>query len=565
MHVGQLWQEGNTTTPLATATFINESASGWQQVSLSTPVPITAGTTYVASYFSPNGTFSYSTVNLSKGVINGPLRALSAPGEVFENGAFGYHHPHRFIRFWVVPNNRNFLVDVIFNTTTTCLINGTLSVSGPVCAGEEIKLKLDPAVGQAPFSVTLNNASISGLTTNVEFGSGVTANDESLVNVSLWPAGTGGTAVASVTPTELGLKFRANAAGVISGIRFYKSVESGTGTFAVRLYDLTAPASPVGSGSVVISTAGISGWQQVLFASPINIEANKTYVASYVAPNGRYTQTAGDLLSAFTNGPLTALADDFDGPNGVYKTGNGSEAPNLDGNGANYWVDVIYTATNLIHFAQIKDAYQNVCFSNNPDIQTLLLQPVDCSFLPVSLVDFRLSTRLTDVILYWSTQSENVNLGFEVQRSTDGQNWVNIGFVKGAGDSQLLLKYQFTDAGLTEGKYFYRLKQIDLDGKSSYSKVISTTIISKLRFLLSQNYPNPASKTTTINYTVPLKSPVEMVLFDIQGRQIKVLVNELKDAGTHTIELDLRRLNKGVYYYKMKSGNYSDIKRLLVD
>lgn len=566
-HIGQLWQEGNLSTPLATATFTNETASGWQEVSLSTPVAITAGTTYVASYFSPNGIFSFTTNNFNTPEVTGPLTALSAPGTVPENGVFRIASAPEYPQNGG-PEQRNFLVDVIFNTTTTCSINGTLAPSGPVCAGQEIKLTLTPSAGQTPYSVTLNNQLITGVSNNTEFGSGVTASDPQLVNLSIWPSSQVTSFVSSnIDLRELGLKFHTTMAGVITGIRFYKTVESGIGTFSVRLYDQTTGNLVDGfsTASITISTPGVSGWQQANFSQPITVQANKTYVASYVAPNGEYAESPTFFGLPVKNGPLTALANGTDGPNSVYKIGSGAGVPVLDGNAANYWVDVVFTATNIIRFSQITDIYGNACFRNNPNLQTLVLQPSSCSALPVSLIEFKLSILDNNVKLFWSTSSENNNRGFEIQRSVDGQNWVNIHFVNGAGNSQTLKKYEYLDINLKAGKYFYRLKQIDLSGDYKYSKVISANINGKQIYMLSQNYPNPANQSTTISYSLSVKNQVDMILYDMQGRQIKVLVHEVKEAGTHTIDLDTRKLGKGIYHYKMRSGNYSDVKRLLVE
>jgi hypothetical protein len=83
-------------------------------------------------------------------------------------------------------------------------------------------------------------------------------------------------------------------------------------------------------------------------------------------------------------------------------------------------------------------------------------------------------------------------------------------------------------------------------------------------FYLGQNYPNPAYQNTSIIYRVAVKSKVELVLFDIQGRPIKVMVNEMKASGTHSYILDTKNIAKGMYYYRMHSGNFLDAKKLIV-
>src|SRR5207237_5757955 len=97
-HVGTLWTNGTGTVPgamLAQATFTGESASGWQTVNFSSPIAITAGTTYIASYASPAGRYVATPSYFSNaGVLNAPLRALQSgvdgPNGIFRNGRLGF-------------------------------------------------------------------------------------------------------------------------------------------------------------------------------------------------------------------------------------------------------------------------------------------------------------------------------------------------------------------------------------------------------------------------------------------------------------------------------------------
>jgi PKD repeat protein len=109
-HVGTLWTA--TGTRLATATFTNETASGWQEVRFATPVPITANTTYVASYFAPNGHFSWTdNYFASASFTSGPLTALQNTS-TRRNGVYGYGSSSTFPSSGYYP--RNYWVDVIF-------------------------------------------------------------------------------------------------------------------------------------------------------------------------------------------------------------------------------------------------------------------------------------------------------------------------------------------------------------------------------------------------------------------------------------------------------------------
>jgi hypothetical protein len=329
------------------------------------------------------------------------------------------------------------------------------------------------------------------------------------------------------------------------------------------------PGSPIGFGSITFNNPDLSGWQVATLNMPVLITADKTYMASYVAPNGRHTESPGALGVAYTNGPLTAIANTSLEPNGLYKTGSGTEAPSMEeypGAAINYWVDVVFTAVNQVRFTQIVDKWGVTCFSTAPNLSTLNLQPVNCAFLPVTLSDFRISTQADDVTLQWTTASENNNRGFEVQRSTNGNQWTAIGFVNGAVNSQVQRTYQYQDKDLKEGRYFYRLKQVDLDGKFTHSKILNAVInTGKAGFTLGQNYPNPTHGNTTITYTIPFRSHVQIALYDMQGRLVRQIVNESREPGYYTADLDTKGLGKGVYHYKMKAGEFQEVKRLLVN
>lgn len=137
---------------------------------------------------------------------------------------------------------------------------------------------------------------------------------------------------------ELGLKFRTTVAGTIDGIRFYKT-SGNTGLHTGQLYS--------GDGtllsSAVFTNETDTGWQTVMFTNPVPISSNKTYIAAYHSSWGTYVSTDLGFYKAFTNAPLTALADSTDGPNGVYKYTSSPQFPDTGYQSTNYWVDVILT------------------------------------------------------------------------------------------------------------------------------------------------------------------------------------------------------------------------------
>jgi hypothetical protein len=148
-------------------------------------------------------------------------------------------------------------------------------------------------------------------------------------------------AIASVSDSdavELGVKFQASEDGYITGIRFYKGAAN-TGVHVGRLWK--ADGTLLAAATFVDETVG--GWQQVLLPSPVEIDANTTYVASYHAPAGHYAFTSGGYATGTTRGPLTGLQSETSGGNGVYRYGAGGVFPTSSWNASNYWVDVVFT------------------------------------------------------------------------------------------------------------------------------------------------------------------------------------------------------------------------------
>jgi hypothetical protein len=83
-------------------------------------------------------------------------------------------------------------------------------------------------------------------------------------------------------------------------------------------------------------------------------------------------------------------------------------------------------------------------------------------------------------------------------------------------------------------------------------------------FSLSQNYPNPFNPVTTINYTLASSGKVELKVYDILGREVQTLVNDIQNAGSHTVNFNAVNLSSGVYFYRITSGNFSDIKKMVL-
>jgi hypothetical protein len=81
-------------------------------------------------------------------------------------------------------------------------------------------------------------------------------------------------------------------------------------------------------------------------------------------------------------------------------------------------------------------------------------------------------------------------------------------------------------------------------------------------YLLEQNYPNPFNPTTSISYSIPKAGNVKLTVFDVLGRDVAVLVNEFKTAGSYSLEFNASELSSGVYFYRIEAGDFKDVKKM---
>ncbi len=185
---------------------------------------------------------------------------------------------------------------------------------------------------------------------------------------------------------------------------------------------------------------------------------------------------------------------------------------------------------------------------------------------PVEMTTFTSSVGANGITLNWSTATELNNNGFEIEKSTDGQNFYKIGFVKGAGTTTETQDYSYFDKLNVSGQatFYYRLKQMDFDGASQYSNTLTVIYDMPRNFTLSQNYPNPFNPATTINYSVAKETNVSIKVYDLMGREVATLVNEKKEPGNYEVNFNALNLASGIYFYRMNAGAFTSVKKMSV-
>jgi photosystem II stability/assembly factor-like uncharacterized protein len=230
-------------------------------------------------------------------------------------------------------------------------------------------------------------------------------------------------------------------------------------------------------------------------------------------------------------------------------------------NGGNTWIMQNSNTSNNLYQLVFTDQYNGWVVGDNG---TIIYTPN--GGVPVELISFTVSNNLTEVIINWSTATEINNSGFEILRLTQNDNdgWKKIGFVPGHGTTTETQHYSFTDIDVNQGKYQYKLKQIDYDGTFEYSQIVDVEIPFVSEFSLYQNYPNPFNPITKIKYSVPQSSTVVIKIFDVLGNEIETLVNEEKSIGTYEIIWYGEQLPSGVYFYQLIAGNFIETKKMVL-
>ena len=296
-------RQSSTTAVSGTSVTINDTAPTSDQYNLSLVEVLPApGTIPVA-------------VNDSYGTIQGQALTVAAPG-VLSNDSSPGGLPLTAIQLTSPANG-----------TATLNANGGFTYTPKTGFS-----------GSDSFTYKANNGRADSNTATAT----ITVTTSASCPCTIWNASTApGTASANDgSSVELGVKFRVNQAGYITGLRFYKGTLN-TGKHIANLWSGTGTLL----GTATFTNESPSGWQQVAFPTPVSLAPNTTYIASYFAPAGGYAFNYSYFTRAVTSGPLSALANGQDGGNGVYLYSAVSAFPTSTFNATNYWVDVVFTTS----------------------------------------------------------------------------------------------------------------------------------------------------------------------------------------------------------------------------
>jgi hypothetical protein len=169
--------------------------------------------------------------------------------------------------------------------------------------------------------------------------------------------------------------------------------------------------------------------------------------------------------------------------------------------------------------------------------------------LPVNLISFSGETQDRTVTLHWATASEKDNSHFVVERSRDGLRFIGIGKVAGNGTTDLFTEYTLEDADALPGINYYRLKQVDFDGTTSYSKVIATRVVGKSRDL--SVLPTYAANQVNVLSSQPFDEGTQVQVISLSGQLMTTMTAA---EGDFDLNINTEGWAAGMYYITVNSG-----------
>ncbi len=442
-HIGYLWS--NTGTLLATGTFTNESATGWQTVTFSTPVAITANTTYVAGYYAPNGGYcdDENTFNTT-GISNYPLTALSASAAGGANGVYSYGGQGTFpTSSW---NDSNYWVDAVFSQTsndTTPPVLSSISSGGLTSTG-------------ATVSWTTNEAS----TTQIKYGTSSSYGTTTTLNSSLVTSHSvalSGLAASTTYHFEVISTDAAGNQAVSSDFTFTTSAAG----------DITAPTAAINSSGPIIP--GSEDYDFTVAYSDntaLNASSINNATVQVTGPNS-FSETATLIsLSSTSNGTPIIATYQITEPSGIWSVAdNGTYTVSVAGNG-------------------VEDTAGN--FMSAGTIGTFAFDITDTT--PITASNITSSVQTTSATIIWTTNKAGTS---ELNYGTSSSYGQSSPFV-----STLVTSHTVTLTGLTPGTtYHYDVKSWD----ASDNHVVSTDLT--FTTANTADTTNPTASLTAGNVT----------------------------------------------------------------
>jgi len=181
------------------------------------------------------------------------------------------------------------------------------------------------------------------------------------------------------------------------------------------------------------------------------------------------------------------------------------------------------------------------------------------SLLPVEYLHVKATAKQHKTYVEWATASEENNAGFEIQRSRTGDNWEKIGWVDGNGSTSERNDYILVDHRPFLGSNYYRLKQVDHNGKEEYSRICEVNFGDIDREIIL--FPNPVEEVLNIQLPIDLKGEVAIEVLDVGRRVVSSQMIKANGESVHFLEVE--NLTPGIYYMKIRSERFEEYHKFI--
>ena len=197
--------------------------------------------------------------------------------------------------------------------------------------------------------------------------------------------------------------------------------------------------------------------------------------------------------------------------------------------------------------------YYNVAVSSSANPNVGMYNGPSVGTIPVKLINFFARKSVSETRLSWTTTLEINSQRFEIERSKNGVDFEKLGTVNAARNSSTTNNYAFSDLHPLTGLNYYRLKQIDVDGKFTYSEIRLLNYDDAKKQLIV--YPNPVSDKIYMVGNVNVDAPVLIIIYDIQGKKIK----EQSAASFSNMDINVSELSRGIYSIRINNTSTNEI------
>lgn len=416
-------------------------------------------------------------------------------------------------------------------------------------------------VGQRPYGLAVSKDGSKVYVANQTSGGSVTVFNTATNSIlTTIPAGYGAVAfgkfIASPAPATTSGSYQATGAAipVVSG-NYYNSLTNGSGLMAAEInpqsnnLGSTAWGYRIYSGADIQNTYGWFGGNTRQYGAFLK---RNIYITPTTQPG-----TATKVRIYCTNAEIQSFLTKFNAQYGTNKTIDDIRVIKYNGTG----VDLSWTnnqndsskyqsiAPDNVGYYDFTNQYRFFEFTASSYSEFWLALTSPTGLLPLKLTRFTGRKQENVVLLNWLTSAEVNTSLFGIERSGDARSFVRIGSVKASGNTATA-EYSFTDKNLTAGMLYYRLKMIDIDGRFTYSNIVS---IKDSKAHNIEIYPNPVSKTLNFRVTdISALNEKQMKIVDMNGKTVKVI--SLTGMVATQQSIDVTDLQKGSYYLSV--GDY---------